>query len=333
MIASVAFRRFKALRNAGVRLTPFNLVLGPNGSGKTSLIEALLHLRTLSKLEPMDPTTAQVTENGPSMVFHFVPPHEGLTVRLACVDSNRCDAIDLSPPDAPDWPALKAQIGRIRCFAFDPEAIALPASLDAGAELAADGANLAAVLAQWRERAPAAYDGFVTEALRLFPEYSRFELQSRPGNRVALAFTLLGEVGVVGGEDLSQGTLHTLAVLALAALPSPPSVLCLEELDHGVHPRTLRALRDALYGLAYPESVGRARHAVQVIATTHSPYLLDLFRDHPEEVILTQKHGREAHFERLSDRPDLDQLLEEGSLGDIWFSGILGGVPEERASE
>jgi len=72
------------------------------------------------------------------------------------------------------------------------------------------------------------------------------------------------------------------------------------------------------------------RPPTQVIVTTHSPYLLDLFRDHPEEVIVTQKRGREAHFERLSDRPDLPQLLEEGALGDLWFSGIIGGVPEER---
>ena len=27
---------------------------------------------------------------------------------------------------------------------------------------------------------------------------------------------------------------------------------------------------------------------------------------------------------------DLKELLSEGSLGDMWFSGILGGVPEER---
>jgi predicted ATPase len=68
---------------------------------------------------------------------------------------------------------------------------------------------------------------------------------------------------------------------------------------------------------------------VQVIATTHSPHLLDLFRDHPEEIVISHKQGRAAHFERLSDRPDLAELLQEGSLGDMWFSGILGGVPEE----
>jgi hypothetical protein len=32
----------------------------------------------------------------------------------------------------------------------------------------------------------------------------------------------------------------------------------------------------------------------------------------------------------LIDRPDLEELLREGSLGDMWFAGVLGGVPEER---
>jgi predicted ATPase len=91
----------------------------------------------------------------------------------------------------------------------------------------------------------------------------------------------------------------------------------------------LRETRDALYRLSYPASFGETRAPVQVIATTHSPYLLDLFREHPEEIVITQKHGSEARFERLSDRKDLPELLREGSLGDMWFSGILGGVPEE----
>jgi predicted ATPase len=326
VIASIAFRRFKALRNAGVRLEPFNLVLGPNGSGKTSLIEALLHLRTLSTLAPIDPLTAKVTENGPSMVFHFRPPHEAIEVRLACVDSNSCDALHVIPPDAAGWPALREEIASIRSYAFDPEAMAAPAPRAVGAELAADGANLAAVLAEWSVHAPTAFAAFTADALRLFPEFMQFALESHPGDRVGLAFTLIGEVGVVRGEDLSQGMLHTLAVVALAAMPSPPAVIGIEEVDRGVHPRMLREVRDALYRLTYP-GPGSGRRASQVVATTHSPYLLDLFRDHPEEVVISQKVGREAHFERLSDRADLAQLLEEGSLGDIWFSGILGGVP------
>jgi predicted ATPase len=67
-----------------------------------------------------------------------------------------------------------------------------------------------------------------------------------------------------------------LAMLTLAYLPTPPSLIALEEPDHGIHPRLLRDLRDALYRLSYPESCGESRPPVQVIVTSHSPYLLDL---------------------------------------------------------
>jgi predicted ATPase len=106
-------------------------------------------------------------------------------------------------------------------------------------------------------------------------------------------------------------------------------MLCLEETDRGVHPRLLREVRDALYRLSYPASFGEQREAVQIVATTHSPFLLDLFRDHPEEIVIANKRGPSATFERLCDRPDVKEILREGSLGDIWFSGILGGVPED----
>jgi hypothetical protein len=91
----------------------------------------------------------------------------------------------------------------------------------------------------------------------------------------------------------------------------------------------LRGVRDVLYRLSFPADYGHDRPPTQVIVTTHSPQLLDLFRDHPEEVIIADKAGRAARFMRLSDRPDLAALLAEGgSLGDLWYSGILGGVPE-----
>ena len=88
-------------------------------------------------------------------------------------------------------------------------------------------------------------------------------------------------------------------------------------------------VRDALYRLCQPADSGRRREAAQIVATTHSPFLLDLFRDHPEEIVIASKEGRSATFARLGDRPDANEILAEGPLGDLWFSGILGGVPEE----
>lgn len=329
VIASVVFRNFKALRNARVQLGAFNLVVGPNGSGKTSLIESLLHLRTLSKLDPVDASTMPSSGTaGPDLTFHFDPPYEGLEVRLGCVDDVACDALHVAPSGTPEWAKLRGSISSIRSYVFDHRALSDSASRDSRAELASNGANLAAVLLRMQEETPAAFSVVSAEVVRLFPEFSRLEVQLRPNHTVAIACSLAEGRGLVDGENLSQGMLYTLAILTLSFLPSLPTVVCIEEVDRGIHPRMLREIRDALYRLSYPTDFGLNRPSVQVIATAHSPYLLDLFREHPEEVVITQKHGTEATFERLSDRPDLPGLMQEGSLGDLWYSGILGGVPE-----
>jgi predicted ATPase len=328
VIASIDFRKFKALRHTRVDLAPFNLVIGPNGSGKTSLIESLQRLRTLAALAPSEEAFAQRVE-GPEIEYRFAPPFAGITVKLGCMTERVCDTLRVEPRAAPGWPALRAELSSIRGYMLEHDAMMRTAPRAAGAVLAADGSNLAAVLAHLRDTTPLVFAGLSAEIMRLLPEFQALELKKFPEDRVGFGLRL-AEGGLVPAAELSQGMLYLIAVLALAFDPTPPRVLCIEEVDRGIHPRMLREIRDALYRLSHPAVRDPVRPAVQIVTTTHSPYFIDLFREHPEEVILLQKVGRAARFERLIDRPDLPELLREGSLGDMWFSGILGGIPEER---
>lgn len=331
MIAAVRFKNFKALRSTQVRLEPFNLLLGPNGSGKTSLLEAVLRLRTLAALP-----AAQIAElqrpvaGAPLIEFSFPPPFDGIHLRAACTKAEfLCDTLVVAyPPGAEGeakWGQLRQRLLTMRGFLFDHYAMALPARRSEGLELASNAGNLAAVLARWRETAPAALAGFEAEFHRLLPEFLGVDFRDAGPDHVEMLARLEGEV--VPADRLSQGTLYLLAILALAFAPTPPAVVCLEEADRGIHPHMLREVRDTLYRLSYPQDTGMVRPPVQVIATTHSPYLLDQFKDHPEEVVLASKRGQAAVFERLSDRADLLQMMGESHLGDLWYSGLLGGVP------
>lgn len=354
MIASVAFRNFKALRATGVALGPFNLVIGPNGSGKTSLIEALLCLRTLAEVssrpagaaaahpvgksrpvsaEPPGATTAAGARRAhgpaaPEIECRFAPPYAELVARVRCETEDPCDAITIQPPDAPGWPALRAELTRIRGYVLDHTAMSAPAPRRTGDELMPDGANVAAVLDRLQRRQPAASSALAAELFRIMPEFHALELLEQADDRVEFGLRL-ADNGLVTAAGMSQGMLYLVTLFTLAFAPSPPRVVCIEDVDRGIHPRMLREVRDALYRLSYPKSFGLEREPVQVVVTTHSPYFIDLFREHPEEVVISQKRGRVARFERLSERPDLPELLREGSLGDMWFSGILGGVPDE----
>ena len=334
MIASVQFRHFKALRATSLRLEPFNLLIGPNGSGKTSLVQAFLQLRTLARPTAGAGAAAPAASariHRPEIVFRFAPPDADIEVHLTCRSGPVCDHLEARHPAAAAarWDQLRARLGGIRAYLFDHYAMAEPVALAEGAELASNGRNVAAVLATMQTQRPETFARLQAEFRRALPDFTAIEPQPAGEGRTLLALRMAEEQALITAENCSQGALYTLAILTLSFAPQPPAVVCLEEADRGLHPRLLREVRDALYRLAYPASFGETRPPVQIIATTHSPFLLDLFREHPEEVVIASKHGRAATFERLGDRPDVKEILREGSLGDIWFSGILGGVPEE----
>jgi len=104
VIASVQFKHFKALRATSLRLESFNLVIGPNGSGKTSLIQALLRLRTLARPPaanpPADPSaeTRRLPEGAPEIVFRFNPPNDDIEVRLSGRSEHICDLLHARHP-------------------------------------------------------------------------------------------------------------------------------------------------------------------------------------------------------------------------------------------
>ena len=124
MIAAVHFRNFKALRSAAVKLEPFNLVIGPNGSGKTSLIQALLRLRTLSGLPVVHGHDLKGQKpDGPQIEFHFAPPFQNVRVTLGCnSDELVCNllVVDHAPGIAGEgeWAELRTRLQGIRACLF-----------------------------------------------------------------------------------------------------------------------------------------------------------------------------------------------------------------------
>lgn len=335
MIASVAFRNFKALRSTSLTLSPFNLVIGPNGSGKTSLIQAILSLRSLAKL-PLREAGPEVERRpeGAEITFRFSQPYDGLEASLGCVSDAVCDLLQVIPlpsgEGVDDWAGVRTRLLSVRSYVFDHVAIARPSPTTGVTELASDGRHLAAVLASRRTNHPEDYARFTAELFHLLPEYDEVDFITHTDAMIELRLRLADGNEWVTAENLSQGTLYVLAILTLSFDPAPPAIVCIEEVDRGLHPRMLREVRDLLYRLSYPAETGANRPPVQVIVTTHSPYLLDLFREHPEEVVITEKQGSAARFVRLDERADLDETLSSGSLGDLWFSGVIGGVPENK---
>jgi len=326
MIESVQFRNFRILQDTTLPLGLLTLIVGANGSGKSTAMQALhavacprkwkLQQIVTAGLQPLETATVEV-------ILHWGKPHEWVTTTA------HWDYGAARVTGGPEIQDVHAQLTKLRIYTFDAAAITAPVHLEHKIELREDGGHLAGVLDRLRDEEPERFEALNEELGRWLPEFDHILFDTPDSGRRAFLLRTRKGHHKIPANDLSHGILFALTVLTLTYLPAPPPIICLEEPDRGIHPRLLRRIQDALYRLSYPENFGETRQPVQILATTHSPYFLDLFKDHPEEIVIAHKVGQEARFERLSDQPAIAEILGDAPLGEIWYSGILGGVPVE----
>ena len=138
----------------------------------------------------------------------------------------------------------------------------------------------------------------IKEYLRqVFPEISNFGiahvpiLQDLEEAKVvwitgqSLYFELKGSKHRVPASLMSDGVLLVLGYLTLAYTNRPPAILLIEEPENGIHPKLLKFVVEVLRGMS--RGLDQDTPPVQIILTTHSPYLLDATI--PEEVYIFQK--------------------------------------------
>ena len=330
MIGWIEFKNFKVLRNAKLPLSRFTLIVGANGSGKSTAFNAILAIRDPNQRNFSQIQTAGVPETKPvALSAHWAEERNEFLIEVIwSMHNSTKQSFEVAPRNQTrDESRPRNALHRARIFSLDATAIANPVQLEPQMELAHTGANLAGVLDRLRDENPERFEALNEQLGRWIPEFDRILFETPAQGQRSLSLRTREGHHVIKASDLSQGTLIALALLTIAYLPEPPSIVCLEEPDHGLHPRLLRDVRDALYRLAYPEGSNEKRDPVQVIATTHNPYFLDLFRDHPDEIVIAEKVGLEAKFSRLSDRSDLEEILGDAPLSEVWYSGVLGGVP------
>lgn len=334
MIKSITFKNFKALRDCTLPLGRFTLLVGPNGCGKSTALQALDVMARQGQWRVAEVRTAGVAEGEEvSVSFFFDAPLDRVTAvglvqeGKASRDAYVTDGESVQPISKQVSDALIELVDFTRVYSLAADTIAAPVMLDPDMFLGSTGAGLAGVLDRLRDQHPERWDALNVQIGAWFSDFDRILFDTpRQGHRAIALRTCKGGHAIPASQ-LSQGTLLALAMLTLAYLPDPPPVVAFEEPDRGIHPRLLRDVRDAMYRLAYPESVDEDRPPVQVIATTHSPYMLDLFKDHPEEIVIAQKLEDNVRFDRLADLPHIEEILEGAPLGEVWYSGILGGAP------
>jgi predicted ATPase len=95
--------------------------------------------------------------------------------------------------------------------------------------------------------------------------------------------------------------------------PEPPSVLLLDDLDHGLHPKGQMHLVDFFHSLLQSEEFSES----QIIATSHSPYVLNQLMPNEVRVMALRDDGSSICVP-LSEHPEFDRWKDAMTPGEFW---------------
>jgi predicted ATPase len=135
------------------------------------------------------------------------------------------------------------------------------------------------------------------------------------GRETQVHYSLLEEMNFpgLGGKKpfpipawmLSEGTRRITAILALLVRDPPPTLLCIEEIENGLDPWTVKAILRHLQ-----DAAGRG---TQVLLTTHSPWLLD---DVPmDSILLVRRRGGDTQYEHFASLPEVREYDDSVPAG------------------
>lgn len=122
---------------------------------------------------------------------------------------------------------------------------------------------------------------------------------------------------------LSEGTRRITAILATLLAADSPGLLCIEEVENGLDPWTIKYLLDELAGAVYG--------GTQVILTSHSPYLLNMLP--LEAIMFCYRQSHSVEFAAGDQLPDLDVIQQRMGPGDLYANRYFHQSLEERSNE
>ncbi|MDD1417771.1 AAA family ATPase [Dolichospermum sp. ST_sed1] len=161
--------------------------------------------------------------------------------------------------------------------------------------------NLSSVLFSLMTEHRPAFDELQQHLRSVIPGFKGLTVKARGGPGEVIAFWQ--ESGVddeLSLADLSDGILRLICWICLCVQPNPPSLICIDEPDQGVHPRTLPVLA-ALFE--------KASERTQILLATHSSYFLTQF-DISQIAVLRKEKG-EAKFIKPGNSPVLIDMLDD----------------------
>jgi len=378
ILSKVGFEHFKAIHKSGqIVLQPFTVFIGMNGSGKSSILEALEAYRSIV-LNGLNSAFIRVGEfekvwhrdqrsheakrkaggNGSvqgvadPMRFDLTikMPEASVRAGLAVAPSEDEERLEITEKfirevkrgngrrseemngenakseDEEDlYRNLTDYVKRWQFMFMEPELMKLPAPKERENRritLRPDASNLAEYLRDISKRDANAYEGIIKMIRCVLPSVQDISATFSREIRSEVYLTMLEHDRQISGNAISAGLLRILALLALLRDPEGPQLIAIDEIENGLDPRTVHLLLNEI-------EAATENRVAQVIATSHSPYLLDKL---PLKNVVVVERKRSfgysgplpaATYWRPSTSQDCQRWAEKFNTGRIYTMGQL----------
>ncbi len=354
MLSSVHFQSIKALADLRLDLGRLTFLVGPNGCGKSTVLDQIELLCGCSLPAPGTPhpfgRAGELLAGAGLCQMYTVGSTQPMVWEGRDTAGNTF-SIECSAPaetDRYDYPSLRAggdgheltlnranhtgeqrrvfdqalatQLSwRAQRLRLVPQSIAAPADVRVD-DLEPDGSGLAAVLMELALNDHDAYAALQEDLRAIVPQFERLQIsrvqvqdaQQVKHGGVALGMVMRG-AGRQPASAISDGTLLALALLTATHNADMPPLVLMDDIDHGLHLGAQLALVQAI------RKVMEVRPDLQVVCTTHSPYLLDAAR--PEEVrVMALDADGHSRLRPLTDHPDYERQHRGLQTGEFWAS-------------
>lgn len=281
MITRIELDGFKSFSEFTLDVPPFLLLVGANASGKSNVVDALRLVAEAFELRKPAAAMSGFDRGQGFALFRRDGSGrraEHMSLVLTADDPGTVKSWRMTA----DWREREELEGalvpghesfgvRLQVLAGEPRAMSRPAAGGNREPLAADGANLAAVLGRLAENGR--LGALQLDASVLIPALDG--IVPVRNHRGDWDFDLVFRgTGPMPPALASDGTLRVVALLAALHDVDHPGTVVIDELETGLHPARLKALVSIAHRLVAESRGADGSYGRQLIATTHSPVAL-----------------------------------------------------------
>lgn len=336
-VETVRIENFGCVRDARLELTRLHALIGPNDSGKSTVLGAIRTAGELIRigdfklaedghLDPRGVAGTKITLGSEDTAV--VCLRDQVTWKLNIPNVG----VSQFTPWSSTYVAVNDVVIRARgatLIRWDPDAIRRPCELipEGGSLTVGEkGEGLPAIYEAILSRDRGVFDEIEAGVRRHFPTVKGIWLPTSSGSKKALGVTLNNGTRV-HADVISEGLLYWLAFAVLPYI-DPTAILLIEEPENGLHPSRISEVMKVLRAVS---------SRMQIILATHSPLVINELQ--PEEVtILTRDEKTGTRATRMDRTTHFQQRQQVYALGELWLSFADGTsetalVPDADASK